>query len=363
MTTNYGVIGCGMMGREHLRNISLLQDTKVVVIYEPNAHMARAAAVLAPDACFVNSVNELLAYQPLDCIVLASPNHCHINQLETIAGKVKLPILVEKPLFTDAADLTRVQALGASYKAPIWVAMEYRYMPPMQQFINAVDSATGDIKMLTITEHRFPFLEKVNNWNRFNENSGGTFVEKCCHFFDLMRLILRSNPLRVMASACQAVNHLDEIYDGRPADIWDCGYVLVDFANGTRAMLELSMFAEGSEFQEMIHAVGPSGKLEVKLPGPTRFWSGDKNKCPVPVIIESPRSECKPVQISCPIDQTILDAGDHNGSTFYQHQRFLGVVRGKADVEVSLSDGAWAVRMGMAAQESARTGKAVQLIS
>ena len=93
------------------------------------------------------------------------------------------------------------------------------------------------LSFLGMCTHRFPFLEKVNNWNRFNENSGGTFVEKCCHFFDLMRLILRSDPVRVMASAGQEVNHLGEIYNGRPADIWDCGYVLVDFVNGTRAML------------------------------------------------------------------------------------------------------------------------------
>ena len=57
--------------------------------------------------------------------------------------------------------------------------------------------ATGGIKMLTIREHRFPFLEKVGDWNRFNRNTGGTLVEKCCHFFDLMRLILQDEPVRV----------------------------------------------------------------------------------------------------------------------------------------------------------------------
>jgi myo-inositol 2-dehydrogenase / D-chiro-inositol 1-dehydrogenase len=28
MTVNYGVIGCGMMGQEHLRNIALLPGAK-----------------------------------------------------------------------------------------------------------------------------------------------------------------------------------------------------------------------------------------------------------------------------------------------------------------------------------------------
>jgi predicted dehydrogenase len=362
MKTSYGLIGCGMMGREHLRNIALLDNTAVSVIYEPDKEMAQAAAEIAPDAVFVESVEALLAHQPLSCLVIVSPNHCHLEQLEVIANKVCLPILVEKPLFTAADDLHRITQLKTNYGAPIWVAMEYRYMPPMQEFIKSVAEITGGLKMLTITEHRFPFLEKVRNWNRFNKNSGGTFVEKCCHFFDLMRLIIHSDPVQILASASQEVNHLDEIYDGQRSDIWDCGYVIVDFANGTRAMLELCMFAEGSEYQEIIHAIGPAGKLEVKLPGPARLWSGDPDKIPVPVLIKSPRQLCAPVHIPCPIDETILAAGDHNGATFHQHKRFLEVVRANGKTEVSLDDGIWAVRMGMAAQESARTGQAVRLL-
>lgn len=80
---------------------------------------------------------------------------------------------------------------------------------------------------------------------------------------------------------------------------------------------------------------------------------------PVAELIASPRSICNPVSIECPVDETILAAGDHNGSTYYQHLKFVDVVRGKAEVEVSLNDGIWAVRMGQAAQESATLGQAV----
>lgn len=55
----------------------------------------------------------------------------------------------------------------------------------------------------------------MNNWNRFNANTGGTLVEKCCHFFDLMRLFAGANPVRVMASGAIDVNHRDELYDGK----------------------------------------------------------------------------------------------------------------------------------------------------
>ncbi|MCK0150784.1 Gfo/Idh/MocA family oxidoreductase [Marivita sp. S6314] len=356
---NYGIIGCGMMGQEHLRNIALLEGARVAAIYEPDEIMANAAKAIAPNAQLCASLDELLTRDDLDCLLVASPNHCHVDALEQIADTNPLPLLMEKPLYTHPVDIARVEAIAGSYASPIWVAMEYRYMPPIQTLIDEVQRATGGVKMLTIREHRFPFLPKVGDWNRFNRNTGGTLVEKCCHFFDLMRLILRSDPVRISASAGQEVNHLDETYGGEVPDIWDSGYVMIDFANGARAMLELCMYAEGARYQEEISAVGPHGKIEAFVPGPGRFWPTHLGVPPVAQVIVSPRHPKGPQAVEIPVDPTLLDAGDHNGSTFYQHVKFLDLVRKGGVPEVTLGDGAWAVRMGMAAQNSARTQSVV----
>ncbi|MBO9465813.1 Gfo/Idh/MocA family oxidoreductase [Tropicibacter sp. R15_0] len=358
---NYGVIGCGMMGQEHLRNINLIDGARVHAIFEPDAEMARKSQEFAPDAVMCGSVAELLALEELDCLLVVSPNYLHVEQLEEIAATRPLPLLMEKPLYTDPEQAVRIAEIQASYSAPIWVAMEYRYMPPVAKFLDALEKTTGGVKMLTIREHRFPFLPKVGDWNRFNEKTGGTLVEKCCHFFDLMRLALKSDPVRVMASAGQVVNHLDEVYDGERPDIWDSGYVIVDFANGARAMLELCMFAEGSRYQEELSAVGPDGKIEALVPGPGRFWPKELGDAPTSQVIVSPRYPKGPKVLDIPVDDSLLAAGDHNGSTYYQHVNFLAALRGEGEIEVSLQDGAWAVRMGHAAQQSAATGEAVAL--
>ncbi|MGR3511906.1 MAG: Gfo/Idh/MocA family protein [Paracoccaceae bacterium] len=358
---NYGIIGCGMMGQEHLRNIALLPEARVAAIFEPNQIMADVAKSIAPNAQICASIEDLLAIEALDCLLIASPNHLHVAQFDQIAATRHLPLLIEKPLFTRPEDVARLAALDASYMAPIWVGMEYRYMPPIQTFIDQLDTVTGGPTMLTIREHRFPFLEKVGDWNRFNRNTGGTLVEKCCHFFDLMRFILKDEPVRVMASAGQDVNHLDETYDGEVPDIWDGAFVIVDFARGSRAMLELCMYAEGSTFQEEITCVGPAGKIEVKVPGPGRFWPTHLGEPPVAQVIASPRTPKGPQLVEIPVDPTIQEAGDHNGSTFYQHARFLDVVKGQGMPEVTLRDGARAVEMGLAAQEAAATGAAVAM--
>jgi predicted dehydrogenase len=357
----YGIIGCGMMGQEHLRNIALVPGAGVAAIFEPDPGMRARAAALAPGARMVGSVAEVLAVPEVTALLIASPNFLHLGQLEEIARVRPLPVLCEKPLFTDPADAPRLAALRAAYPAPIWVAMEYRYMPPVAHLLREAAAATGGVRMLTIREHRFPFLEKVGDWNRFNARTGGTLVEKCCHFFDLMRLVAGSDPVQIMASAGQAVNHLDESYNGRTPDILDHAYVIVDFASGLRAMLELCMFAEGSRYQEEISAVGPRGKIEALVPGPGRFWPAHLGAAPVPKVIVSPRNPPGPMELDVPVDPSLLAAGDHNGSTFYQHQGFAATVTNGAVPEVSLEDGWWAVTMGLAAQESAATGRVVDL--
>ncbi len=360
-TLRYGMIGCGMMGQEHIRNLALLPGSEVAAIFEPDAAMAAAAAALAPGARRAGSVADVLAEPALDALVIASPNFAHVAQLEEIAATRPLPVLVEKPLAIAPADAPRLDALRARMAAPVWVAMEYRYMPPIAAFLAAAEAATGGVRMLTIREHRYPFLDKVGAWNRFERQTGGTLVEKCCHFFDLMRLVLADDPVRVAASGGQSVNHKAERYDGAQPDIWDNAYVIADFAQGARAMLELCMFAEGSRYQEEITAVGPAGKIEVRVPGPARFWPAALGAPPVAELVVSPRAPAGPRAVAIPVDPALLAAGDHNGATFYQHRLFRETVLGGAAPAVTLDDGWWAVAMGLAAQRAAATATVVGL--
>ncbi len=342
------------MGREHLRNLQLLTDAEVVAICEPDPGQQALAKELVPEADYTSILSELIDREDVDALVVASPNHTHFEILSRILEGKPRGVLLEKPAVTTLEQVRRIRSLANGWPDPIWVAMEYRYMPPLTRFLERCDAgAVGELRMLTIREHRFPFLPKVGDWNRFNENTGGTLVEKCCHFFYLMSLIFREEPVRVYASGGVDVNHRDETYNGRVPDILDNAYVILDYASGRRAMLELCMFAEGSWFQEELTVVGDAGKLECRIPGPARFWPGGKQR--EAELVFSPRSPKGPEQEIVEVDPEVLAAGDHHGATYYQHRRFLEAVRGQGVVEVTLEDGLNAVLVGLAAQRSIET--------
>ena len=351
----YGLVGTGMMGVEHLQNLAVTPGAVVTAIADPVATSlgwARDALGKRGDGVQEFADAAALARSGLvDAVIVASPNYTHRNVLEPLFD-ADIAILCEKPLATTLEDARWVVDRAAQMTRPFWTAMEYRYMPPAAAFIEQVHGGRiGALRMLSIREHRFPFLPKVGDWNRFSRNTGGTMVEKCCHFFDLMRLIVQSEPIRVYCSGAMDVNHVDERYDGERPDIIDNSYTTVEFANGVRAMLDLSMFADGAENQEEITAVGDAARLDVLIPEGALVFS------PRTGFLNPKQVERRVIEV----DQTALDAGSHHGSTFYQHQRFIAAVRGEGPVEVTARDGLMAVAIGTAAEISARTKRVVEM--
>ena len=358
-TIRYGLIGAGMMGQEHVRNIELLDGAKVVAIADPDEEMRRASMKLSGcGARGFTDHKEMLSADICDVYLIAAPNDLHHGLVCDVLAANK-PVLCEKPLCTTVQHCRDI-LLKAANAAPVWVAMEYRYMPPVQRLLDELRNGTADeAKMMSIREHRFPFLDKVGDWNRFNARTGGTLVEKCCHFWDLMRLVLQSDPVRVFASAGVDANHLDERYDGAVPDIIDNAFVIVDFASGARGMLDLCMFADGSHWQEVISVTGIKARIDACIPGPARFSPDGRERTSHLVI-----SDRDTKTVTCTlveVDDTILAAGDHHGSTFFQHQRFLEMVRNGGQPEVTIEDGLWSVIVGEAAERSASTGQSIEL--
>jgi len=342
----YGVIGTGMMGVEHILNINALDGAAVTAISDPDPasrNTGAEAAGVGDDGVFADH-RKLLDSGRCDAVVVASPNYTHIDILPDVlhAG---LHVLAEKPLCTTVEDCRTVIDATEGYRGVAWMGMEYRYKPPIARLLDEVQNGVaGHVHMVAIREHRFPFLVKVGNWNRFNRNTGGTLVEKCCHFFDLMNLVTGADPIRIYASGGQSVNHLDELYEGRTPDILDNAYVIVDYDDGTRAMLDLCMFAEGSRNEQEIAVTGDVGKVEAFVPE---------------AVVRIGRRVDGAVDQFSVTDERVAYAGLHEGASYLEHLDFLDAIRNGTPPKVTLEDGLRAVAIGVAAQRSIEEHRAV----
>ena len=348
MILSYGIIGSGMMGCEHIRNLKKIPGANVVAIADPDEKSRKRARKICGDSfhpTFYEDHKTLLLDEKIDVVVVSTPNFTHIEVMRDIFGTDK-HVLLEKPMCTNLADGIEVLERSKAHKGLVWVGLEYRFMSPIQAIIKHLDKV-GDIKMLSIREHRFPFLKKVGDWNRFNEKTGGTLVEKCCHFFDLMNLMIESNPIKVYASGSQAVNHLDEAYGGRTPDILDNSYVIVDYEMGERAMLELCMFAEGGRYEQEIVVTGDKGKIETHIPSEELLISNrEKNSF-----------ESLPIKN----DSRVREEGLHHGASYIEHLELMDCLTQGKSAKVDCRNGLESMILGLAAQESIKTGEPIYL--
>jgi len=213
----------------------------------------------------------------IDLLVIASPNYLHTPTLLRW-GHYDMTILCEKPvaISQEQHDDLWEASQRSEWKARLWVAMEYRYIPAIAKLLSLLPEI-GELKMVTIRENRYPFLHKIGQWNRDLNKTGDTLVEKCCHFFDLFRLITGKEVAvsKIHALAQRGINYQDEEDPIVETPIIDSAYVTMPFRkeeasttsegakwSNTIGCLELCMFAEGSRHQEEIVVTG----TEVRMP-------------------------------------------------------------------------------------------------
>ena len=352
------VIGTGMMGREHIRAVLQLGQATIVGLFdsEPNSIALALREFSTVDATaprIYNELDELISDARVDAILICTPNFTHRRVFDTIKASGKA-IFLEKPMATTLDDAIYLANECLTYPAPILLGMQYRYKSQYQLALKAIANGDiGDVKMLSICEYRPPFLSKVNEWNKFSAYSGGTLVEKCCHYFDLMNRVAGALPARVFATGGRAVNFTQFTFEGRAADIDDHALVIVEYENGVRAQFALNMFSE--ELLEELIVSGDRGIIRTEETA--SFKPGKASTANIKV--EVPGHDAYD-GIDCRFPEDI-EMGGHYGSTLFEHRRFIDLLSGAQTDGATCAEGLWAIITAWMAQESMKTGSVVDV--
>lgn len=358
---NLVVIGTGTMGQEHMRVAALLGRARVLGIYDPQPDSMDAAE----EAYRMISSDQLRRYADLesacndpdaDVLMICTPNFTHFQLLETAMASGK-PIFLEKPMATTLADAVAIVDAAQQYSAFVQMGLQYRYKAQYQEAFYEIKkrASVGRIHTISMSEYRPPFLDKVGQWNKFNGNTGGTLVEKCCHYFDLINLMADSHAVRVYASGGRAVNFVDFQKDGVASDIDDHAFVSIDYANGIRASFTLNMFCP--DFTEELVVTGERGRLLTF----ERFDFHAQLPTQTSISLELGESAAsRKTELSYP---ALIEQSGHHGATYYEHIALMDRLDGQQVDCATLQQGLWSMIVACAAQQSMRIGQVVNIES
>ena len=237
----------------------------------------------------------------------------------------------------------------------VQIGLQYRYKAQYMEAFHEIKSrgSLGRIHTISMSEYRPPFLDKVGQWNKFSRNTGGTLVEKCCHYFDLINLMADSTAVRVYASGGQAVNFLNFRKDGVASDIDDHAFVSIDYANGIRASFTLNMFCP--DFSEELIVVGEQGRLLTS----ERFDFHAQLPTQASVRVElGENGASRNTVLSYP---ALIEQSGHHGATYYEHMALMDRLDGKQVDSATVNQGLWSMIVASAAQASISSGQAIDI--
>ena len=353
------IIGTGTIGQEHMYVATLLGRARVHGIYDSQVQSMDSAEKNFKDY----SDQSLIRYADLasacsdpevDALMICTPNYTHADVLK-VAMRSGKPIFLEKPMATTLVDADAIVKANDAYPSFIQIGLQYRYKAQYIEAFHEVQQRTsvGVVKTISMSEYRPPFLDKVGQWNKFNQYSGGTLVEKCCHYFDLINLLADAMPVRVYASGGQAVNFLDFQKDGVPADIDDHAFVIIDYTNGVRANFTLNMFCH--DFTEEMVVTGDRGRLIAN----ELFNVHQQQPSKATIVLEKGEwGASKQTDVTYARE---IEKSGHHGATYYEHVAFVDQLDGKACESATPVQGLWSMIVASAAQHSIKTQQAVDI--
>ncbi len=350
----FGFIGCGMMGLEHMRNTLLVGRASVSGLFDPAAKsVAHALEVMNKSGAqprVYDSLEAACADPDTDALIIATPNYTHLEVMR-VAVRYDKAIFLEKPIATSVDDAYEVCRLASTHSRPVRFGLQYRYKAIYAAAIREVfdQRNVGRVHSVNMLEHRFPFLDKVGQWNKFDRYTGGVLVGKCCHYFDLINLFAGGKPQQVFAVGSQAVNFRDFTYDNRKADGLDQAQVTINYDNGVIGSFSLCMFVPGA--REELVVCGDSGRLQAA----EQALLGEENCNELSVW----QGENGASHTSVPTYPSYISRAGHHGSTYFEHVEFAQDLLAGGNRGPSFADGFWSVVVGAAAQRSIVEGTVV----
>ncbi|MFC7374913.1 Gfo/Idh/MocA family protein [Brachybacterium sp. GCM10030268] len=207
MPTRYALIGTGHRAQMYLDAIAgdHAADAELVALLDSNPgrrqfHRDRYEVFADVTLAGPDELEQVIG-NGVDRVIVTTPDRYHADYVVR-ALEAGADVIVEKPLTIDAPSARRIEDAISRTGHKVLVTFNYRYSPRNTALKEIIASGEiGDVVSVNFewvldTSHGADYFRR---WHRDKVNSGGLFVHKASHHFDLVNWWTAAVPQRVYA--------------------------------------------------------------------------------------------------------------------------------------------------------------------
>ena len=331
------IAGFGSIGRRHFHNLLALGERDILFYRTHQSTLPNDELSGFP---VETDLQQALAHRP-EAVIVSNPTSLHLD-VAIPAAEAGCHIFLEKPISQSMARVDELVSAVRRGGGKVFVGFQFRFHPSLIKIHQLLtENAIG--RPISVRAHWGEYLPGWHPWEDYRQgysarsDLGGGVILTLCHPLDYLRWLL---------GEVKAVWAFSGQLSDLKINAEDTAEIGLRFTNGMLGSVHLDYNQRPSAHH--LEIVGTQGTIRWDdSHGKASFYIERKNKS------TNPSSGWETFQIPANFDRNDIFQAEM--------QHFLSVVRGELSPTCTLDDGIQALRLALAAHQSAKNGQLIYL--
>ena len=345
------VVGCGNMGASHARAYHKMEDFEIVGLVSRGDSRKKLADQLGGYPDFDNYEQALKATLP-DAVSINTYPDTHVAYVK-MALDAGCHVFVEKPLANTVEECLQIKEMVQKSGKKLVIGYILRVHPAWKKFISIAQELGKPLVMRMNLNQQ----SHGDTWDVHKSlmKTMSPIVDCGVHYVDVMCQMTGEKPVSVSAIGARLT---EELVPG----MYNYGQLQVRFGDGSVGWYEAGwgpMISETAFFVKDV--MGPKGCVSIMDKGPGGSDDIDSHSTTNQLLLH--HSETDEAGEFIRNDEVIdtHDEPDHQGLCDLEQEYFLRAIKEDLDLSNHLEDAINSLRIVLAADESHKTGKTVEI--
>jgi predicted dehydrogenase len=249
----FGIVGCGRIAQRHAFIIGEIGT--LVSVCDLVKEKAESLAMQYGAIPFY-TLDEMLATDKLDVVVICSPNGLHA-QHTIMALQAGSHVLCEKPMAINSRDCRHMMETAIRYNRQLFIVKQNRFNPPVMALKRIMDENRLG-RIFSVQVNCFWNRDASyysHSWKGTSDLDGGTLFTQFSHFIDLICWLF--------GEVTHINGYTSNLHHQGSISFEDTGIILLQFADGYAGSVNFSVNSFEKNMEGSILVMGELGSIKI----------------------------------------------------------------------------------------------------